>query len=210
MPLRRSNAPLSLVVGTQPRNVADRELALGLVTGQAWAIAETWRRFAPMVLLTAERSLGSRSEAEDVSQEVFCRVFAKVKTLRDPASLRSFIYSFAVRVLKAELRRRKIRGWFPFLQPEAPLELDARTLNVEARDLLKKLYALLDRLTPRARLVFVLRRMESMTVEEIAATMDISESTVKRSMAHASRRLTGWIAADPGLAGLMTKARWEA
>jgi RNA polymerase sigma-70 factor (ECF subfamily) len=191
------------VVGANPRNAGDRELAFALAAEEAWAIAETWRRFAPMVLVTAERSLGSRSEAEDISQEVFCRVFRKVKTLRDPGSLRSFIYSFAVRVLKAELRRRKVRGWFPFLRPESPLELTFRTVNVEARDLLRKLYALLDRLTPRDRLVFVLRRMESMTVEEIAATMDISVSTVKRSMAHASRRLSGWIASDPGLAGLM-------
>ena len=210
MRVRRSNAPLSLVVGGHPRNVGDRELALGLVTGAPWAIAETWRRFAPMVLITAERSLGSRSEAEDISQEVFCRVFRKVGTLRDPDSLRSFIYSFAVRVLKAELRRRKVRGWFPFLRPETPLEPAFRTVNVEARDLLKKLYALLDRLTPRDRLVFVLRRMESMTVEEIAATMDISVSTVKRSMAHASTRLSTWIAADPGLAGLMRTECWEA
>ena len=164
MSVRRSNAPLSLVVGAHPRNVGDRELALGLVAEESWAIAETWRRFAPMVLVTAERSLGSRSEAEDISQEVFCRVFRKVKTLREPGSLRSFIYSFAVRVLKAELRRRKVRGWFPFLQPETPLELTFRTVNVEARDLLRKLYALMDRLTPRDRLVFVLRRMESMTV----------------------------------------------
>ena len=208
MPLRRSNAPLSLVVGGHPRNVGDRELALGLVAGEAWAIAETWRRFAPMVLVTAERSLGSRSEAEDISQEVFCRLFRRVKTLRDPGSLRSFIYSFAVRVLKAELRRRKVRGWFPFMRPETPLELTFRTVNVEARDLLKKLYALLDRLTPRDRLVFVLRRMESMTVEEVAATMDVSVSTVKRSMAHASSRLSTWIAADPGLAGL-TSTEWR-
>ena len=209
MRVRRSNASLSLVVGGHPRTVGDRELALGLVAGAPWAIAETWRRFAPMVLVTAERSLGSRSEAEDISQEVFCRVFRKVKTLREPDSLRSFIYSFAVRVLKAELRRRKVRGWFPFLQPGTPFEPDFRTVNVEARDLLKKLYALLDRLTPRDRLVFVLRRMESMTVEEIAATMDISTSTVKRSMAHASTRLSGWIAADPGLAGLMRTECWE-
>ncbi len=209
MRVRQSNAPLSLVVGGHPRSVGDRELALGIVAGAAWAIAETWRRFAPMVLLTAERSLGSRAEAEDVSQEVFCRVFRKVRTLRDPDSLRSFIYSFAVRVLKAELRRRKVRGWFPFRQPDVPYEPGFRSANVEARDLLKKLYALLDRLTPRDRLVFVLRRMESMTVEEIASTMDISVSTVKRSMGHASTRLSGWIAADPGLAGLTRAECWE-
>jgi RNA polymerase sigma-70 factor (ECF subfamily) len=164
-------------------------------------LEETWHRFAPMVLTTARRSLGSRTEAEDVAQEVFVRVFRKAKTLRDPDSLRSFIYSFAVRVLKAELRRRKVRGWLPFL-PAPPLDLGFRTLDVEGRDHLKKLYALLDRLTPRDRLVFVLRRMDEMTVDEIAATMEISISTVKRSMAHASSRLSRWIEADPGLAAL--------
>lgn len=173
----------------------------GLVAGETWAMAETWNRFAPMVLTTARRSLGSKAEAEDVAQEVFLLVFRKADTLRNPDSLRSFIYSFAVRVLKAELRRRKVRRWLPFV-PDPPLDLGLGTLKVEARDVLKKLYALLDRLSPRDRLAFVLRRMEAMTVEEIATTMDLSISTVKRSIAHASGRLALWIEADPDLAGL--------
>jgi RNA polymerase sigma-70 factor (ECF subfamily) len=192
---------LSLVTGTR---ASDADLARGLVAGEPWAVAETWHRFAPMVLLTAERSLGSRTEAEDMVQEVFCRIFRKVKTLRDPARLRSFIYSFTVRVLKAELRRRRVRGWFPFLQPEAPPEILTRASDFESRDLLTKLYGL----TPRDRLVFVLRRMESMTVDEISATMDISLSTVKRSMAHASSRLSRWVEADPDLAGLARGEDW--
>ncbi len=48
------------------------------------------------------------------------------------------------------------------------------TQDVEVRDLLRKVHHLLERLAPRDRLVFVLRRVEAMTVEEIAATMDIS------------------------------------
>ena len=193
------------MVGARAR---DADLARGLVAGESWAIAETWHRFAPMVLMTAERSLGSRTEAEDVVQEVFCRVFRKAKTLCEPDRLRSFVYSFAVRVLKAELRRRKVRGWFPFFQAEAPAEILFRASDFESRDLLAKLYALLDRLTPRDRLVFVLRRMESKTVDEIAATMDISLSTVKRSMAHASSRLSRWVESDPGLAGLARGDHW--
>ena len=132
----RSNAPLSLVVGAR---ASDADVARGLVAGEAWAIAETWHRFAPMVLLTAERSLGSRAEAEDVVQEVFCRVFRKANTLRDPDRLRSFVYSVAVRVLKAELRRRKVRGWFPFFPPEAPPDVLFRASDFESRDLLTKL-----------------------------------------------------------------------
>ena len=93
-----------------------------------------------MVLLTAERFLGSRIEAEDIVQEVFCRVFRKAKTLRDPERLRSFIYSFAIRVLKAELRRRRVRGWFPFLKTEEPPDVAFRASDFESRDLLAKLY----------------------------------------------------------------------
>ena len=205
MRTRRSNAPLSLVGGGPAR---DADLAWGLAAREPWAIAETWRRFAPMVLLTAERFLGSRTEAEDVVQDVFWRVFRQAPTLRDPERLRSFIYSFAVRVLKSELRRRRVRGWFPFFKDEAATEVPFRASDFESRDLLAKLYRLLDRLTARDRLVFVLRRMESMTVDEIAATMDISTSTVKRAMAHASTRLSQWVQADPELAGLARGEHW--
>lgn len=209
MSTRRSHVSLSLVVGADPRETSDGALARGLVAGDTWAIAETWRRFAPMVLTMAERSLGSRSEAEDIGQEVFYGVYRKAKSLRDPDSLRSFVYSFAVRALKSELRRRRLRAWLSFHQPEDLVDLRCGTLDMESRDLLHKCYALLGRLTPRDRLVFTLRQMESMTVEEIAATMDISVSTVKRSMAHAADRLSRWIDADPGLAGLLVAKRWK-
>jgi RNA polymerase sigma-70 factor, ECF subfamily len=185
------------VVGAQPHHVGDADLARALAAGEGWAIDETWQRFAPMVLRMAERSLGSRAEAEDVSQDVFYHVFRKAKALRDPERLRSFVYSFAVRTLKADLRRRKVRGWFSFLRTSVPADdVGARALDFESRDLLRRLYELLDRLSPRDRLVFVLRRMESKTVEEIAAMLDISTSTVKRSMSHASSRLSAWVDAD--------------
>jgi RNA polymerase sigma-70 factor (ECF subfamily) len=157
--------------------------------------------------MMAERSLGSIAEAEDISQEVFYRVFRKAKTLREPGSLRSFVYSFAIRALKSELRRKRVRAWLSFHQPETLVDLGRGTLDVESRDLLQKFHALLDRLTPRDRLSFTLRHVESMTVAEIATAMDISTSTVKRSMAHAANRLSGWIEADPGLVDLLD-AKW--
>jgi len=208
MPPRRAHASLSLVGARDHRDVSDGDLSRGLIAGEGWAIAETWRRFAPMVLTMAQRSLGSKSEAEDIGQEVFYRVFRKAKALREPDSLRSFVYSFAVRALKSELRRRKMRAWLSFDAPEALVDVGSRTLDVESRDLLRKFHSLLDRLTARDRIVFVLRRMESMTVEEIASTMDLSLSTVKRSMAHSSNRLSRWIDADPGLAGFLDTERW--
>lgn len=209
MPARPSHVPLSLVVGQDRRAASDGEVARGLIAGDAWAVVETWRRFAPMVLTMAKRTLGSQSEAEDIGQEVFDRVYRKVTTLREPDSLRSFVYACTLRELQSELRRKKLRAWLSFERSEALGRQGWRTSDVESRDLLRRFHGLLERLAPRDRLVFIMRRMESMTLEEIAKSMELSESTVKRSMARASNRLSRWIDADPGLAGLFNGERRE-
>ncbi|HEX2733265.1 MAG TPA: sigma factor, partial [Polyangiaceae bacterium] len=130
---------LSLVRGQE---ATDASLAQALIDGESWAEAETWYRMAPMVLRLAERVLGSRSEAEDLTQEVFVRVFRKASSLRDPASLRSFVYSFAIRVLSTELRKRKLRAWLPIERVADPLD---QAMDFESRDLLRRLHALFDR-----------------------------------------------------------------
>jgi RNA polymerase sigma-70 factor (ECF subfamily) len=152
-----------------------------------------------MVLTLARRALGSHSEAEDVGQEVFYRVYRKVKTLREPDSFRNFVHTCAVRALQTELHRKKMRSWLSFERPDLLDCEDFETLDVESRDLLRKFYDLLERLPPRDRMAFVLRRVESMSVEEIAAAMETSESTVKRSLARASSRLSRWMDDEPRL-----------
>jgi RNA polymerase sigma-70 factor (ECF subfamily) len=169
------------------------------------AFAEIWCRSAPVVLKNAQRALGSLSEAEDIAQDVFYQVFRRAKTLRPAESPRSFVPAFANHVLESELRRRKRRS------ARLPLPLGARTLkdledpraaDVESRDLLRRFYALLDRLNPRHRRIFVLRKIEAMTIEEIAAATRLSVSTVKRALAYACRRVSCWVESDPGLARL--------
>jgi RNA polymerase sigma-70 factor, ECF subfamily len=198
-------APLSLVTSPGSREITDADLARALGAGEPWAVGEVWRRYAPMVLTMAERALGSRSDAEDLAQEVFYRVCQLASSLREPSSLRSFIYSIAIRTLKTALRYRRLRRWLSFHPPATLVDLRHSTLDVESRDLLVKLYVLLDRLSARDRLVFVLRRVESMTIDEIATLMELSESTVKRSLLHASRQLSRWVRAEPALAELAAR-----
>ena len=206
---RPAPVPLSLVVNADHQGASDGDLARGLIAGDTRALAETWRRYSPMVLLLAKRTLGSQSEAEDIAQEVFYRLYRRAKRIENPDSLRSFVYAITVHALKSELYRKKVRAWLLFEQPQALSSLGWKTMDMESRDLVRRFHALLERLPTRERLVFILRRMESMTVEEIAASMAISESTVKRSMTRASERLSRWIEADPGLASVFDTERWR-
>ena len=189
------------------RGVSDADLAGGLVANEDWAVTEVWHRFAPMVRRIAQRALGSTSEADDIAQEVFCCVLHKIRSLRAPDRLRGFIGGIANHVLKAALRRRKRHGSFTPLPSGAEEPLDLRSADVESRDILRRFDALLGRLSPRHRLIFVLRRLEALTTEEVAAAADVSNATVKRAVAYASRRLSCWIGADPDLAAMLNDAR---
>jgi RNA polymerase sigma factor (sigma-70 family) len=208
MSMPRKHVPVSLVVAPKVADLSDVEVARALIAGSEWAVTETWRRFAPGVVMMATRALGSEPEGEDVAQEVFQRLFAKAKTLREPDRLRSFIFSFAIRVLKSELRQRRTRAWLSFHRPESLVDFGAELTDMESRDHLRRFYALLDRLAPRHRLVFALRHLESMTVEEVAAHMELSVSTVKRALERATDKLSRWLAADPGLAGFLDGRGW--
>jgi len=201
MPIRRFHVPLSLVADPPTSTVSDTELGQALVAGAVWAQAETWNRFAPIVFGMAARALGSEAEAEDVVQEVFYRLLVKAKSLRSPESLRSFVVSFAIRILKWELRKKRTRSWLSFNQPVMLVDIACEALDFESRDLLQKFYAFLARQAPRERLVLSLRYLESMTVEEIAKSMELSESTVKRSLECARKELLRWIETDLGPIG---------
>jgi RNA polymerase sigma-70 factor (ECF subfamily) len=198
--LKHAASPhLSLVAGTAVREVSNAELGRELIAGSAWAIEETWKRFAPEVQRLATRALGVESDADDVVQEVFWRVFNKASTLREPEKLRSFIRTFAVHVIRSDLRGRRAKSWLTFGEPETLVDLPSSAVDVESREILRRFYALLDRLKPRDRLVYALKYFEDMTVEEVAECTELSLSTVKRCLAHASDRLSSWSENDPGI-----------
>jgi RNA polymerase sigma-70 factor (ECF subfamily) len=195
---------VALVSDSGKSELDDVALAQALIAGESWAPAATWKRYAALVYNMASRALGNEYEAEDVTQEVFYRLFARSGTLRKPEALRSFVVSFAIRILKWELRRKRAGRLFTLLAskdlPDAPF----RGADPEARDTLRRFYAALDRLGTRERIVFALRRLESWTFSEIADVMELSLSTVKRSYGRAEQEISRWIVGDPDLVGLMS------
>jgi RNA polymerase sigma-70 factor (ECF subfamily) len=194
----RGRVPLRIVpADAQPD---DLELARALISGQPWAPAATWNRYAPLVYGIVSRALGPDAEAEDVTQEVFYYLFARAQTLRDPAALRSFVTSFAIRIVKWELRRRRARRWLTLSESGHLPEGNGAVVDPHAGHVVRRFYRLLDKLGARERLVLVLRHVEGMTLEEVATSMRVSLATVKRLLTVASKRVSTLVDADPELA----------
>jgi RNA polymerase sigma-70 factor (ECF subfamily) len=187
--------PRLVTVGTEP-DIVDADLVRAFAKGDSSAAGMIWTRHAPMVYRLLERALGPDGEAEDLTQDVFLTTFARLPTLRNTDALRSFIYSVALRTLKWELRRRRVRRILHLSHTGHLPELPVRAVDSEARQLLARFYALLDELGSNERTAFVLRHMEEFKLEEIAERMEVSLATVKRWVSRASQKVSVLVEAD--------------
>jgi RNA polymerase sigma-70 factor, ECF subfamily len=175
---------------------SDMELARALIDGVPNAPELAWERYSPLVHRIVSRAIGPDAEVEDVTQEIFYRLFARIGTLRKPEALRSFVISFAIRIVKWELRRRRARRWLTLSETGDIPDEQLLVMDAESRYAIRRLYTMLDRLGTRERLVLVLRHVEGMTLEEIAEAMDLSLATVKRGLRRATARVSQMVDSD--------------
>jgi RNA polymerase sigma-70 factor (ECF subfamily) len=152
-----------------------------------------------MVFRFLQRALGPTMDVEDLTQEVFVRVFSSVHALRNRDALRSFVFSVAVRTLKWELRRRHARRIFQPSAFEQLPELPVAAVDAESRQALRRFYAILDRLGADERAAFVLRHLEGMKLEEVARTLGTSLATTKRRLARAAASVSRFVERDSAL-----------
>ena len=179
-----------------PRS-SDAEFVAALVRREERAAQQAWQRFAPMVYGVASRALGPSADVDDLVQEIFLRFYSRVHTLSDPSAVRSFIYSISVRVIRWELRGRWLRRVLSLTAPSELPETEYLPADPEVRDSLQRFYAVLDQLGPDDRTLFVLRFVEELTVDEVAAAAGVSRSTVKRKLSRVAKRVDKLLASDP-------------
>lgn len=191
-------AYLTVVPPAEGSHRTDAELVAALLARDPSAPVLAFRKYAPRIFGIVQRTLGASSDAEDVTQEIFLRVFSRVHTLRDPEAFSSFVLSVALRVIKWHLRQRRVRKILHLV--ELVPEVSVPGLDIDARRTLRRFYEVLDTLPADERFVLALRHVEGMTVNEIAESAQISRSTVKRRLNKATARLSVKLAADPALA----------
>ena len=181
------------------RRLTDVELVRALRTEDPAAPAELWARCAPMVQRVLVKALGPCLEIEDLTQEIFLRVFVRLPALRDPSALRAFVLSVAMNVLKWELRRRWVGRKIRLSESGTLPDIKGASIDTEARHALRRCYRIFDSLPTSERLAFVLRYMEGMTIGEVSAALGVSTSTAKRWVNRGAAKVAQEVANDPDL-----------
>jgi RNA polymerase sigma-70 factor, ECF subfamily len=122
--------------------------------------------------------------AEDILQEVFIRVYRKLRWLREPEAFRAWTYQIASREAFRYLNRE--RRWSDQVRDEATLTtLPASDHEHEfPREMIESLPQLVDSLSPASRAVVVLFYLHELSLIETAAVLDIPLGTAKSRLAY--------------------------
>jgi RNA polymerase sigma-70 factor (ECF subfamily) len=88
----------------------DERLALDAANGDREAFGELLERHYGRILSVGQRLLGSRSEAEDLAQDVCAGLARKIRQFRGEARFSTWLYRVALNAGRDALRRRATRG----------------------------------------------------------------------------------------------------
>jgi len=165
----------------------DSSLVSRCLRGDESAWEELVRLHTRKVYGLCYRFTGSGSEAQDLTQEVFLRVFRTVKTFRSTeGSFATWLARVTRNLLIDHYRRTRqervtdsIEEQFPMIEEEgatAAVRPDQALAGQEASQILK---ATLQKLSPDLREAVILRDLQEMEYREIAEVLQIPEGTVK-------------------------------
>ena len=127
--------------------------------------------------------------AEDILQEVFIRIYRKLRWLQEPGAFRAWAYQIASREAFRYLKRE--RRWSDQVRDEATLTaLPSDEHDSEfPRELIETLPQLVGSLSPASRAVVVLFYLHEMSLVETATVLDIPVGTVKSRLAYGLQTL---------------------
>lgn len=149
---------------------------------------EIVRTHSARVYRLAYRLCGNQHDAEDLTQEVFVRVFRSLSTYQ-PGTFEGWLHRITTNLFLDMVRRRQ-RIRFEGLAEDAHERLPGREPSpqqlLDERGFDSDVQAALDELPPEFRAAVVLCDIEGLSYEEIAATLGIKLGTV-RSRIHRGR-----------------------
>jgi len=154
------------------------------------------------------------AEAEDVLQEAYTRAFAAIAGFRGESGIATWLTRIVLNEAHGRMRRRRETVDLDVLETTAPgaqllnFPGAARSEDPEAdaarAQIRRMLERAVDALPEPFRLVFILREVEELSVEETAAHLGLKAETVKTRLHRARRRLRE--ALDAQLADVMVGA----
>jgi RNA polymerase sigma-70 factor (family 1) len=159
---------------------------------------EIYHEHQKMVYNLALNYLQNTQDAEEVTQDVFVKIHAKLPSFEGKSSIKTWVYRITINhcldFLKAQKRQKRFAIFKNIFNTENQIQYDPPDFNhpgvqLEDREALENLYKKINELPENQKTAVILKYLDDLPQREIAVVMDISEKAVESLLQRAKQQL---------------------
>jgi len=177
----------------------DRDILDKMIDGDQLAFREFVNHYSQLVFNTCLGFLHNKTDAEDVSQEVFIKVFNSISKFRAESKISTWLYRISINQSMNHLRNNRkqkfaksIESFFANSRNEkyeiASYDMQPESY-VENKERAKNLQNAINRLPEKQKIAFTLSKFSDKSYNEISEIMDISIPSVESLIYRARKSL---------------------
>ena len=174
--------------------INENELIAHAQSGDREAFCELARGYQRRIYSLALHHTRDPQDAEDLSQDVWLKAYRAIADFKGEASFYTWLRQITINTLLNQQRSqffawlggRKKREFIPLDEIEPFFQIEA---GLHQNLLVERVMQALGELTPRERLIFLLKHREGMTCDEIAKACGVSAGTIKKALFRTVRKL---------------------
>jgi RNA polymerase sigma factor (sigma-70 family) len=173
----------------------EKELIAGLKEGHEGAFAILVEIYKDRIYNTALGFLQNADDAEDLTQEVFIRVFENIRGFKGEAQLNTWLYRITVTSALDQIRKKNSRKRKSLFRRPAEEQLDFHHPGVaaEQKENAAILFRMIRRLPEQQQSAFLLQKLEGLSQEEIAAVLKTTVGAVESLLQRARINLKKYL-----------------
>lgn len=169
-----------------PARMDETQLIERAKEGDLSAFEALYRAHVGRVFAASLRLSGDRGRAEEITQDVFIRLWTKLSTFEGRSALSSWLYRLTVNRVFDRVRSERGESLWESVDPEGATR--TAPIGPVSSETSRALEAAIQRLPDGARMVFVLHDVEGYRHDEIGEMAGIATGTSKAQL-HRARRL---------------------
>ena len=157
----------------------DRQLLEQIAGGDVKALGILYVLYAGRIRNFAFSMLQNASEAEDITQDLFLKIWNSRGSLCEIDSLKSYLFSMTHNAVLNLIKRKEVRNRYRKVSASVGTEQYEPSFHVDTVELLRSIDEAIDGMSVLRKTIFRMNRYEHKTYQEIADTLMISPKTVQ-------------------------------
>ncbi|MDP2303158.1 MAG: sigma-70 family RNA polymerase sigma factor [Ignavibacteria bacterium] len=174
----------------------EKQIIEHLKNGDEFIYKYVYDQYSRMVYSVCFRMTGNKEEAEDVTQDVFIKLFNSINYFHEDSKLSTWIYQITVNTSLNRLRRKKVINFLSLNfwedeKGEKEMAVDNITpeTNLEKSEIQQIVQEAINSLPAKQKTAIILSRYEELSYKEISKVMELGVSAVESLIFRAKENL---------------------